>query len=263
MLDYTTINLERFRKLPVHKCPPTYRYGDQGNACAGDAPGFPTYFTRSVFTSHGNSPHRGATLVLTIPGEEPRVVETAEWKPGEGWETRRTRFQKLMVRLWNPLPLDHPRVRMWIEREYQQSAHCYIDDSKKPQDRLVIWPVPDYKLKAFRDDPRFSDEWRTKEKAAIDQANQEIIEAIRPLIRPENHSAVRSIQEFYPFYQPEINLIENPPEGKVITWWERHATQPTPQECEGLGSGHRHPIGNPCQTCGHPATEEEMKRWPK
>jgi hypothetical protein len=47
-LDFSTINIDALQRLPSVTLPTTYRLqAGSGNGCFGDAPGFPTYFTRS------------------------------------------------------------------------------------------------------------------------------------------------------------------------------------------------------------------------
>src|SRR5262245_26451638 len=59
-----TLNAERVNKLPVYKLPPTYRLGTPGMGCAGDAPGYPTYYIRPVYNQHGNTPRNAPDAVL-------------------------------------------------------------------------------------------------------------------------------------------------------------------------------------------------------
>jgi len=67
--DWSTIKLAELRKLPVYHLPPTYRLQEgSGNGCFGDPPGFPTYFTRGVYTAHGNNPPRGYSMVIQHAG---------------------------------------------------------------------------------------------------------------------------------------------------------------------------------------------------
>jgi len=260
--DYSTLDQEALARLPIHKKPSTYDYQrGPGNGCAGDAPGYPSYFTRSVYTQHGNSPGRGAQTVIIVPGMEPRIIEDAKWHDADkNWDAHYARYQRKLRRLWVSLPLDHIRVRMWIKSLYVHHHHCYVDDSKGPQDRdrTIIWPVPDYKLRQFKDDPRFSEDWRQKEIAAVLQENSETVNHYREFVTDKNHLAVRRIQKFYPDYKAEPDMIDDPKgEGRDPSWWERYSTQPTPEQCAGLGGSHSHPIGNPCQTCGHAVEEEE------
>jgi hypothetical protein len=243
--DTTTINFKGLNRFPIFKKPPTYSLQDHlGNGCYGDPPGYPTYFTQSVYTQHGNSPRKGPQTVLFG-----RVIQGEDY-----WEKSDEDRKDLFNSLWLPLPIDHPRTRAWILATYRHHHHCYYDPSQ-PGDfgrghKLIIWPVPHYELKSFSDDPRFSDEWRTKEKASIEQANREIIEAAKLIAIPENHAAVVIIRRFYPDYQPEIDLIENNPVEHIANWWERYAENFKPEDCPGE-SGKKHPAnGTWCQMCG-------------
>jgi len=246
--DLSTINRERLEKLPTAKIAGSYHLQqDPGNGCYGDPPGYPTYFTKNVYTPAGNTPPRGPTLILLG-----LVIESA----GDSfttWEAHKAKRDALHRELYIPLPEDHPRVQAWISSHYQYSKHCYYDPSGTRRGYTGIWPVPSYELKHFHDDPRFSDERRTKEKAAIEQANSEIIEARRKLVYPDNHKAVRRIREFYPEHQPCLDLIENPPQRYPGDWWGRYATRPTPEECKPVEKiyNYRHPSsGTWCQFCG-------------
>ncbi len=251
--DESTINKDELNKLPIYESTPSrHLQEDPGNGCFLDAPGYPTYFTRSVYTQRGDTPENGAQMVILG-----HVIEHSDdWKGVKGWEEySKIRDQKLR-RLWNPLPLNHPRVRAWKIAMYNHLKHCYYDAEAKESDKTLIYPVPDYKLKSFIDDPRFSEEWKAKEKAAIEQMNKEIIEHAKKIAIPENHQAVRSIRKFYPEYEPELDLIENPPRSEG-NWYERLAERPTPENCPGE-HGHKHPVnGTWCQMCGwHAETTE-------
>ena len=258
-IDYSTLNLERLRKLPVHKKPETYEYQrGMGNGCSGDPPGYPTYFTQNVYTQYGNSPRRGAELVIRDPETGLyHVVQRAEWAEGETWEVRQAKQDKLIASLWIQLPIDHPRTVAWIRDKYRHARHCYIDDSQAKNDQTVIYPVPDYKLQAFRDDERFSDEWREREKQRVADANAEIEAYFVKIAIPENHSAYRRIVEFYPDVLPDFALIADPGTEHAQTWWETLAERPTPENCPGnarRGSGDKHPANKTwCQVCGYAA----------
>ncbi len=257
-MDFSTLNLDRLRKLPTCKLPPTYRLQEHsGNGGMGDPPGFPSYFTRSVYTSHGNTPHRGPNTVILFE-KKLYVVELAEWKPGETWDTRHARYNERLRSLWAPLPIDHVRTRCWIESAYRHNHSCYIDDSKPAgnNDRLLVYPVPSYKLEHFRDDPRFSDEWRASEKAIVALKNREIEAYAASIAIPENHSAYRRVHEFYPDHTPDLALIANPSKHHPGQWWETEAEQPTPETCKPRSLG-PHPINHTwCQWCGWRESEE-------
>lgn len=229
-----TINKAHWAMLEVHKCPFTYHVDNHsGHGCAGDPPGFPTYFTKSVWTQHGNHPARGASILLFG-----RIVQTNIMT----YDLRK---------LWKPLPLDHPRTRAWINDRYRHLHKCYCHPTEQEYGRrkIVIYPVPYYEFRNFEDDLRFSEAWREKEKAAIEQQNAEIISERKAIATPENHSAVHSIREFYPEYQPEIDLIDSPLK-LIANWWERLDECPKPEDCPGDSVG-KHPVnGTWCQCCG-------------
>jgi hypothetical protein len=243
--DTSTINEAALSRLPVFECPPSYHLQrEPGNDCYGDPPGYPSYFTQSVYTQYGNSPGRRGTAETVILG---RVL----FRVGEPWDDEK-RAAKLR-RLWNPLPLDHPRTTAWIQATYKYHQHCYYHPTE-PDDygrghKLIIWPVPYYELRSFVDDPRFSDEWREKERASIEQANKEVIEAARAVCIPENHSAAQIIQRYYPDHKPDMALIENPPDSPG-NWWECYSENFTPETCPGQYNT-KHPVnGSWCQMCG-------------
>jgi hypothetical protein len=114
-ISYETIDIVRLRRLAHYNKPPTYELqSDPGNGCFLDPPGYPSYFTRSVYTQHGNNPWRGPQMVLLG-----RVVQTAR----EDHEKVSARLK----RLYKPLPLDHPRTRAWVQELYKHLQHCYRD----------------------------------------------------------------------------------------------------------------------------------------
>lgn len=285
-VDYSTINMDALSKLPVFKCPPTYRLQDGlGNGCFLDPPGYPTYFTKSVYTQHGNSPRRGAELVIRDPVHQVwRIVQSSnDWDGCTSWDEMRAKVDLRISLLYKPLALNHPRVQEWMAYLFAYFHTCYIDPNAAPhsQDRTVIYPVPYYKLKHFHDDPRFSDEWRKRERAAVEQANAEIIEQTRKIATPDNHSAVRLIREHYPDFQPEHLLADAPPSQitglpfdvdsllkygltfrpKAYNWFERLPHKPAPDECPGEAWGKhegQHPVnGSWCQVCGWQKRAEE------
>jgi hypothetical protein len=49
--DYSAINLTELQKLKTYNLPNSYRLQENyGNGCYMDPPGYPTYFTQSVYT---------------------------------------------------------------------------------------------------------------------------------------------------------------------------------------------------------------------
>jgi len=243
-MDLSTLNVDCLRKLQVYTLPDSYRLQDgSGNGCYGDPPGFPSYFTQNVYTRSGNNPpHKQAQTVISFEGVNYVVY-------GQGIDS--DAYKALLKKLYVPLPIDHPRVRMWIESKYKHMQNCYNGHG----DDMVIFPVPDYQLKSFKDDEQFSAKYRRAAKAEVTAYNEMVTATKKKLAVPYNHNAVRAIREYYPHYEPELDLIDNPPDGNIPNWWESEAKQPTPMQCTSTqrNKGHywKHPINVTwCQWCG-------------
>lgn len=276
--DYSTLNLDVLRRQPKvtrvalgSKCYQLQR--DPGNGCYGDPPGYPTYFTRSVYTSKGHTP-RGFCAQVIVDPEDPDTFWSTEmlWGKGDTWEIVRARHKELMRELYKPLPVDHSRVLAWAISCAVRGLHCYVDPQKPADKRrniseLVLWPVPYYQLRHFHDDSRFSDEWRNKEKASIDQANSEILAAARLVAVVENASLLYDLHEVYPDITPDTalaegmtprKLLENPPDRHSGDWWERHALRPTPDSCCPPSWLGRHRTDGWCQFCGYESQGDDQ-----
>lgn len=243
-----TINREKWNALPVFKKAPSYRLQDSpGNGCFLEPPGHPSYFTRSVYTQHGNNPSKGPQMELFG-----RAVETAEM----AFDARHA----LLESLFEPLPYEHPRVQAWERAVYAHLAHCYADTQNvEPMEygppATLIFPVPYYKLKTFVDDPRFSDEWRTKERAAVEQANADLQARYAAACTPEHHEAVSTIRKHYPNAPIRQDYIDNPP-AKLGNWYERLEERPAPESCPGDRSVRlAHNNEGWCQFCGYTANK--------
>src|SRR5512139_2529311 len=92
--DYDTIDTVRLTHLPQYKLPPTYQLNDgMGAGCAGDPPGYPPYFLRSVYTSHGNSPAKGPQHVITYFGVHYVVESSKDWDGCKSWEEYRAKIE--------------------------------------------------------------------------------------------------------------------------------------------------------------------------
>lgn len=250
-MDFSTINLKALSRLRQYKLPPAYHLQKgSGNGCAGDPPGFPTYFTRSVYTQSGSSRRGSPQQVISFQGV--LYVTLGD----DDSEKAHDRY----MRLWKPLPLDHERTRLWIASTYSHHQHCYTDAERPEYGRpgCLVYPVPYYKLKSFTDDPRFSDEYRTAARAEVDAFNRQERERADKIAIPENHQAVRIIRRFYPEHVPDLDLIDNPPK---ITgqWWETEPTQPSEENCARTQRwNNKHPFNVMwCQWCGrsYPAAE--------
>lgn len=265
--DLSTLNLDLLKKLGTYEIPASYRLQDDlGNGCFLDAPGYPTYMTRSVYTGHGNNPpYRDGRVhqVIVVGGV---AYPTARYGQPEGAEA------KLLHKLWKPLPIDHPRVRAWMIQVYKHMAHCYQDVERPEYGRpgTLIFPLPDYKLKTpktFKVTPGASQAEMDKlkeamdaELAAVNAHNEaERLRAERIAI-PENHNAVIYIRKFYPEHQPDMELINHPDRfERGGDWWETLATQPSAEECTGPYRNHPHNKDGWCQWCGHTSVREEVK----
>lgn len=244
--SWETINFKVLKRLPVYILPPTYQLQpDMGNCCAGDPPGYPTYFTRSVYTKYGNTPHRGPQYVIAM-----HVVDA-----GYGDER-----DALMRRLWLPLPLEHPRTQAWIADKFKHLHSCYLNPAlsgREQWDGKVFYPVPKWGLESFVDDPRLSEEWRTKEKAQVELKNSEIILASCKIASIDNHAAVVSIREYYPEFKPTTDQFDGKMEA-TGNWWETMAKRPTPETCPGQYSMAHPTNGLRCQMCGYKPNKGEM-----
>jgi len=244
-MDLSTLNLDRLRKCGIYKMPPSYHLQrGSGNGCAGDPPGYPSYFTRCVYTQHGNTPPRNhaVSTVITVEGVNYIVGRN------DGSDAYKQRLQ----RLYKPLPVDHPRVRLWILSTYKHHQHCYNGHGED----MVIFPVPDYKLKTFKDDERWNETYREALRFEVDSFNTMVRGQALLTCTPDNHNAVRIVRRYYPDHQPELGLIDNPPDGCAPCWWETEAENPGPECCNTTmrhydGSFWKHPInGSWCQWCG-------------
>ena len=245
-VDLSTINREVLDKLPVYKG--AYRIDSHmGNGCFLDPPGYPSYFTSSIWTRYGDYPSTGP--YMSILGKVFATDKTTDKEREE-----------LLEKLYIKLPIDHPRVQEWIKHLYQHFQKCYIDDSLGPQamhaDKVIIWPVPYYQLKSFslpyknRKAYQYSRNLRIKRRDAIDQENNILIEKYRKICIPENHDAYRHIKRIYPDAKAEdyFDYIKTPP--KAYMWYERLPKKPSPDECPGEDFKH-HPVnGSWCQVCG-------------
>jgi hypothetical protein len=264
-LCWSTIDLNVLRSLPRVELPQSmHLQSDCGGGCAGDPPGFPTYFTRDVYSATGNSPRRnwkGHCKVISFGGVL-HGVEPNIWSEKDTWDSRRETQHKLFMRLWNKLPLDHPRTVAWIQSTYIHHRHCYQSSSKTGSwsDKMIIYPVPSYKLRHFHDDSRFNDDWRAKEKASIEAYNANIMEMATREATWDNHDATILIRRFYPEWDvPEHNrdLYLEPEWDHPGNWWETLESRPTPETCPGQYSM-KHPCNITwCQMCGY-KTEEAL-----
>jgi hypothetical protein len=249
--DLSTLNAAELRKLPITELPARHHLQDDpGNGCVGDPPGYPTYLTRSVYTSNGDTPRRGAEQVIPFEGKLYVTLSADDWRPGDTWDYVHSRYKAIMRRLWNRLPLDHPRVQAWVTSTHQHHQNCYVDDEGIAEKSMIVYSVPGHKLRSFVDDERFSDAWRAKERAAIDAYNVEVRANYARVSTIDNHSAVRLIRAHYPEYSPKpLGEIEARP--RPGDWWQRLAERPTASECRPPMWFGAHRKDGWCQFCGY------------
>lgn len=243
--DYSTINMHRLKIRPIYKLPPTYSIDTHmGAGCYGDAPGYPSYFLQSVYTQHGNSPRNGPDYVIKDDnGVYHRIDIKRTYKDGAHSDNRK----RLLDRLWVPLPLSHPRVRLWIKHTYQHMARCYGDpllgDKQRNVSNLVTWPPSKFDM-PIRPKQTIQD-WRKHTYTMNDEEYAAVLEgwraevsaiwrdAYRVCVDVNNHLAVLAIREFYPKHQPIFRYIWQPPQLSQADWWERYAHLPADEECPG------------------------------
>jgi hypothetical protein len=258
-----TINQKALARLAPVKLPPTYHVDrSMGSGCAGDPPGFPSYYIQHVYTQFGNAPRKGVQSVILG-----RVLEhSKDWDGCKDWDQYRAKIDKRMRGLWAPLPIDHPRTRAWIAATIKHHAHCYQSPENQAAGKwdTIIYPVPSYKLKTFTDDPRWNDEYRAAGVREANEYNDMIKAQTREIATIENHEAVILIRRYYPDWTPTDNeadaiLFGDVPLGYEQSgqWWETESERPTPENCKPRSCG-PHPVNNTwCQFCGWKLTEAE------
>jgi hypothetical protein len=277
-MDWSTIDMHRLNMLPSYTLPHSYHLQkDPGNGCFLDAPGYPTYFTRSVYTRWGNSPRKGPETVIQLPSGSLRVVESsADWERGKTWEGVRAIREKRLRRLWKPLPLEHVRVQAWITYVKGYFHDCYVDPRKPANTRdnaselrIGFWEnvgtlcsvaraagiEVSHEFETYAED-HFGDPNTNPSYERFDNEWGELV--VDVLVKTER--ATLYIQEFYPEYKyngttPELYGKDGPG-----NWWETEAERPTPETCQPRSIG-KHPInGTWCQWCGY-HLDETTGEW--
>lgn len=277
-IDTSTLNFEEIRKLPTCELSPSRTLGPYGSGCHLDAPGFPSYMVQPIYTRRGDTPQNknAPTMVLAVE-DTLRVLQRNTFEGS--WDAMHAAYQKILHRIWKPLPMEHERVQMWMANVYRHFHHCYQDMERPDYNRpgTLIYPIPSYKKelpRTFHASANASDEEMTLLKLAM-QAEMDRVRSLNDLeesrakriATPENHQAVLAIREFYPDYQPNLEWIANPPKSMgQEDWWETAATQPEPSECihrnalRGSRVPWTHPTepGKHCLWCGrtNPMPEE-------
>lgn len=248
--DWSTINIRELLKRPRYNLPPTYHLQkDSGNGCSGDPPGYPTYFTRSVYTQYGNT-SKGPGLVIDTMNHGLRIVP-----------------QNLGI-LWLKLPMEHPRTQAWIQATMLHHRHCYHLPGWKnwrDESHFLIWPggfmgnTPFGKLNDIEFETDYArknkafDKWERKHqndfRKSMEHANEIITRQCIAVATSDNHNGTILVRRHYLEFKPTEELIqaEFPHPGN---WWKTMAEKPQPDQCPGQYR-HPHPVnGTWCQMCG-------------
>lgn len=239
-----TLNAARVDALPVYVLPRTYRLGDLGMGCYGDPPGFPTYYIRPVYNGAGNSPRNAPDAVLLGTDGKLRRADPPHT------DGARESFYR---RLYLPLPVEHPRVQAWIAATMAHLANCYQDEERPEYGRpgTLVFPVPSYKLKTFRDDPRWNEGCRTAGKAEAEEFNRMEIERATRIATLDNHRGVRAIRAHYPDWSPpDPGMVNGIPGYRHAGWWTTADEKPAPDACPGDRSVNMKHKPDYCQWCG-------------
>lgn len=254
-IDYSTLNLVALRRLPVHKLPVTYHYGTSlGSACAGDPPGYPSYFLQNVYDRWGNTPARGAEAVICYQGVAYVVYRSSDWDGCATWEELCQKREARLRRLWKPLPLEHPRTQAWIGDSRRHHANCYqrLDVPGDWNQRLHVgaWTFTETVNLAKHLGLCAVDAWLDAPAEDETEAWQEYHELAFE-VRAASADATILVRRFYPEYKhDEVTEVPAVP----TQWWEVLPEQPNPETCPGqvrYGDHKGHPYnGSWCQICG-------------
>ncbi len=266
--DWSTINLEKLKRRGTYVPKSGSLQKDPGNGCSGDPPGYPTYFTRSVYNSHGNNFDSGPQMVITYDGVNHIITNE---------KTEYEKQKEILHGLWLPLPLDHPRTQAWIRSTFKHHHSCYMVPGKEElswhdKKRHLIWPggclggTPFGDIRKIENMIEFYgecknwDKWLPEERQkVIDSVNSEnaaITRMCEEVAIPENHSGTIIVRRYYPEFQPTDELIEAKYQNEG-NWWEVMATRPSPEECPGQYSMNHPCNGSWCQMCGWHETKKE------
>lgn len=260
-MDYTTIDFARL-KYPIELNMHWHLSNSMGSGCYGDPPGYPSYFIQHIYNHLGNTPNGAPDQgVIHSPYNGELYAVPDEREP-------------FLRSIWLPLPIDHPRTRLWIHHAYAHSQHCYGDpaqgDKQRHVDRCIIWPVSKWSL-PVRPEPEVM---YGQTKVRIDAADyRRLLTAYRTQVKvlirhawdiakdPANHLAVLAIRKFYPDYEPELNLIKKPYKFFQADWWEREVERPIPEKCPGFNNASHFNsmrLYKNCRYCGAQEVQDKI-----
>jgi len=278
--DWSTINTQELKKLPRAKIVSgAHIDNSMGSGCAGDPPGFPSYFLRHVYNQEGNEPRAGSSCVIVHPEAGAFEIEGVKWPAHiKSWDEFSKERDALFMRLWNKLPIDHPRVVAWIRATFAHHKHCYQVPELRAQgknwsDAMLIWPggtlgnTPWGKLRNPKFEVEYAqahndfDKWTDAHKAAflkeIEQSNAHIKVRGDVTAIPDNHSGTIIVRRYYPEFNPTQELIAAKFE-RPGNWWEVMSARPSPENCPGQYDMVHPCNGSWCQMCGwHEPVREE------
>ncbi len=253
-ISYDTLNLTALKRLPVHRLPSSYYYSSgMGSGCAGDPPGYPSYFLNHVYTRNGNTPRRGAEAVICYEGVAYIVFSSSDWDGCQTWEQLCQKHEARLRRLWRPLPLEHPRTQAWINDTRRHHKNCY-QNLMVPGDWNQRLHVGEWTFAETTQMARHLGllaEGELLDPPAPDSEMAQDYAELAYEVRARTADATLLVQSFYPEYRhDEVTPIPVSP----VTWWEALDRQPAPEECPGelrWGPGHAHPLNKQwCQVCG-------------
>lgn len=258
-MDYSTIDLARLKRYRTYTLPRAYKLQkDPGNGCILDPPGYPTYFTRNVYTQHGNNPWRGPQMVITHNGRHhvvKSIKDRNQYSRVKSWDEEHAEFMERLRRLWLPLPIDHPRTQAWISYCCGYFRNCYTDPRcEEPTHAGNVHVGPFSAEGTIEIAPLLGLE------VPIELMGLEYYETIYAdaqlitifailsgqvenlIYRPWNY-----IRQWYPEYDPHTHGCK--PGYAKGDWWERWSHKPSPEECPGKPWA-RHGQYDHCQFCG-------------
>jgi hypothetical protein len=266
MADISTLRLDVLKRFP--RLEGIRLHPSMGSGCFLDPPGFPSYFLRMY-------EGREASGYGIQIGDAIYQVDGDHFDQRKGWShTNWTKHglpkerQDRLKLLYSPLAFDNPRVRQWVHELYRHLHHCYRLKGEKD---TVIFPTQStdfVKQGLFVAEPKFDKsvyffehlteasqerlkamqaELKAEAEANVAEKRKAFNDERAKLCTPDRHAAVLDIREFYPDYEPELDLIEDTKGLLPTNWWTVLAELPDP--CP-LGSGHPEHMRFVCQYCG-------------
>lgn len=255
--DYSTIDLDLLRQLPVFRLRAGMQLQEEpGNGCALDPPGYPTYFTRSVYNSRGNSLRNGPYTVISDPEDDKKhyVVDNCKLRD-----------------LWVPVSIESVRFSYWKVACYKHWHNCFYNESATDRNDRCLVAKSEPKLhytsrntgqktlnQNYRHDAEAYDQWMQKYGSIFTLENAyatRYIQGFYHWFRMEKdeaqHYVLRSPEYFYVFERN--NLSKTKPEANN-RWWERYSDSTLK-----VGTGGVAYIDGPLQLLGGSGVQTTMR----